>query len=209
MNVTVVAPATNQSGTGDKSTPAALTATDVTTVSGYAAKAVAGFPADSVNWAMDGGIPLTFDLVVSGSNLGQNYGPLRAISGTVGAAATAARRGVPAIAISQGLPADGTTFDFPSSVAVLSEHLDSTIDDYRNGVGPALVSINVPTCPAGVALLPTLHLISAASDNGRTLGAATACDGNPANPVDDIDGFNAGHGVISQLDPTTLAGIAP
>lgn len=177
----------------------------MTTASGYPAKAVPGFPADSVNWALDGGVPTTFGLVVSGSNLGQNYGPLTAISGTVGAAATAARRSIPAIAISQGFPADGTSFDFPASVAVLTAYLDATLEDYRNGVGPALVSINVPTCPVGVPVLATLEIPSAASDNGRQLGAPTACDGNPANPVDDIDGFNAGHPVISELDPVTLA----
>ena len=208
VHVTVWAPLTNQSGTGDKATDGGATSiTDVTTASGFPAKAVEGFPADSVNAALASGY--TPDLVVSGSNLGQNYGPLTKVSGTVGAAATVARLGIPAIAISQGLPAEGASFDFPSSVAVLTEYLDGAIDAYRAGTGPALVSINVPTCPAGVALLPTLDIISAAGDNGRQLGAVTACDGNPANPVDDIDGFNAGHGVVSQLDPITLAGIAP
>ena len=41
--VTVVAPATNQSGTGGQTTPGPLTVTDATTASGYPAKAVAGF----------------------------------------------------------------------------------------------------------------------------------------------------------------------
>ena len=40
--VTVVAPLTNQSGTGAKVTPGTLTATNAMTASGYPAKAVAG-----------------------------------------------------------------------------------------------------------------------------------------------------------------------
>jgi 5'-nucleotidase len=204
MHVTVVAPATNQSGAGDKSTDGQLVATDVTTASGYPAKAVAGFPADSVNWALGGGIPVKPDLIVSGSNLGQNYGPLTTISGTVGAAATGARKGIHGISISQGFPAEGQAYDFPSSITVLTAYLNGALSTYRDGTAPLLVSINVPTCPAGVALLPTLELPSATGDNGRPLGAVTTCDGTPASPVDDIDGFNAGHAVISVLDPTTL-----
>ena len=85
--VTVVAPATNQSGTGGQTTPGPLTVTDATTASGYPAKAVAGFPADTVIWALDqGGVTQKPDLVVSGINFGQNLGPAVAISGTVGAA---------------------------------------------------------------------------------------------------------------------------
>ena len=43
------------------------------------------------------------DVVVSGVNAGQNIGTLIDLSGTVGAAATAARQGVPAVAVSQGI----------------------------------------------------------------------------------------------------------
>ena len=55
VTVTVVAPAANQSGTGGKTTPGALTATRTTTKSGYPAIAVKGFPADSVNYALQQG----------------------------------------------------------------------------------------------------------------------------------------------------------
>ncbi|MCU1398183.1 MAG: putative acid phosphatase [Acidimicrobiales bacterium] len=204
VHVSVWAPLTNQSGAGDKSTPGGATnITDVMTKSGYPAKAVEGFPADSVNAAFASGYQP--DLVVSGSNLGQNYGPLTVISGTVGAAATAARQGIFAVAISQGFPADGVDFDFPSSVAVLSAFLDAHIADYANGSGALLTSINVPTCPVGVAPLPTVSDVPLATgDNGRQLGAPTACDGNPATPADDIDAFDAGHPTIVELDVQTL-----
>ena len=75
--VTVVAPLTNQSGTGAKVTPGTLTVTNATTASGYPAKAVAGYPADTIIWAIDDhGIAQRPDLVVSGINFGENIGPL-------------------------------------------------------------------------------------------------------------------------------------
>jgi 5'-nucleotidase len=209
MHVSVWAPLTNQSGAGDKTTDGAPPAvTDVMTLSGYPAKAVAGFPADAVNAALNGGLDVKPDLIISGSNLGQNYGPLTLISGTVGAAATGARTGIPAIAISQGFPAEGAEFDFPASVAVLTTYLDAAITSYAKGIAPALVSINVPTCPVGVEELPIVdNLPSATGDNGRQLGAPTACDGNPTTQLDDVDAFNAGHPTITQIDPTTLLGV--
>jgi 5'-nucleotidase len=45
VQVTVVAPATNQSGTGAKKTPGPLGASTRATASGTKATAVAGFPA--------------------------------------------------------------------------------------------------------------------------------------------------------------------
>jgi len=102
--VTVVAPLTNQSGTGAKTTAGALTVTDATTASGYPAKAVAGYPADTIIWAIDDhGVAQRPDLVVSGINFGENIGPLASLSGTVGAAETALARGIPALAVSQGV----------------------------------------------------------------------------------------------------------
>jgi hypothetical protein len=75
--IIVVAPLTNQSGTGPKVSGGPLTVTDATTASGYPAKAVAGYPADTVIWAIDDhGITQRPNLVVSGINLGENIGPL-------------------------------------------------------------------------------------------------------------------------------------
>ena len=52
VTVTVVAPATNQSGTGEQITDGPLTATSEQTLSGYPATAVQGFPADSIIYAI-------------------------------------------------------------------------------------------------------------------------------------------------------------
>src|SRR6202050_533679 len=101
--VTVVAPLTNQSGTGGKTTPGVLVATRATTAAGYPAWAVHGYPADTITWAIaQHGISFRPDLVVSGINFGQNIGPLADDSGTVGAARAAVSRGIPALAASQG-----------------------------------------------------------------------------------------------------------
>ncbi|HEX4245987.1 MAG TPA: 5'/3'-nucleotidase SurE, partial [Acidimicrobiales bacterium] len=102
VTVKVVAPATNESGTGAKTTPGTLTTTKATTLSGYPAIAVHGYPADTIRAAIDQ-LHLKPNLVVSGINLDQNLGPVLDLSGTVGAARAAAVRGIPAVATSQGL----------------------------------------------------------------------------------------------------------
>ena len=128
--VTVVAPLENQSGSGGKTTEGALTVTDATTKSGYIAKAVAGFPADTIVWAIDqGGIDFVPDLVVSGINNGQNYSlEIVSASGTVGAARAAAKRNIPSVAVSQGL---SDAPDYPTAAEALvqwvQEHRDELI----------------------------------------------------------------------------------
>ena len=106
VKVTVVAPAENKSGTGDQTTPGELTVTPATHRQRLQGPAVAGFPADTVVWALDHGVKP--DLVVSGVNQGQNLGPVVDASGTVGAAKTAVRNGIPALAVSQGADLTGT-----------------------------------------------------------------------------------------------------
>src|SRR5262249_56352065 len=68
VKVAVVAPAENKSGSSDTTTPGTLTTTQATTTSGYPAIAVDGYPADTVNFALDGGIPTKPQLVASGIN---------------------------------------------------------------------------------------------------------------------------------------------
>ena len=154
VDVTVSAPATNQSGSGRKTTPGTLTATDQTTLSGYPAKAVQGFPADSVNYALST-MHVNPDLLVSGINDGQNISlPVSNISGTVGAARQGALADIPAVAMSAGFgrttPLPVIPPDFPSAAAALSVW----VNDFLLGrVGPAVfesvVNINVPTCYTG------------------------------------------------------------
>src|SRR5262249_20932534 len=154
VEVTVAAPKTNKTGTGDHTTQdaASLRTSQTTTASGYPAFAVDGFPADSVVWALHGGVPLRPDVVVSGINAGENLGSLMFTSGTVGAARTAARLGVPALAISQG---NSARPDYPSgarrAVEWMNNHRAELLRARRKPSGP-LVDVdilNVPTCKTG------------------------------------------------------------
>jgi 5'-nucleotidase len=106
LDVTIVAPATNQSGTGDSRTLSGSLTVDpnAMTASLVPATSVDGFPADTVLVGVHVVMPQLPDMVVSGSNFGANITrEVASLSGTVGAALTAARIGIPAIAVSQGL----------------------------------------------------------------------------------------------------------
>jgi 5'-nucleotidase len=152
-SVTVVAPLTNQSGTGARVTSGALTATTSTTASGYPAKAVAGYPADTIIWAVDDhGVAHRPNLVVSGINLGQNIGPLAMLSGTVGAAETAVARGIPALAVSQGID-NGQSPDFAQGgkylAAWVQAHRHALLTVKGKAAGRINGNLNVPTCATG------------------------------------------------------------
>src|SRR4051794_24683096 len=110
VEVTVVAPAHDSSGSDGKTTPGGVTATAAKTISGYEATAVEGFPADAVNYGLDAVVKEKPDVVMSGTNSLPNLGPGIDLSGTVGAARAAAQRGIPALAVSAGL-GDPVDFD--------------------------------------------------------------------------------------------------
>ncbi|MFB7059030.1 5'/3'-nucleotidase SurE [Streptomyces vinaceus] len=99
-DVTIVAPLTNQSGTGTKMMSAPTIAVKHPEPKVWA---VDGTPGDSVLFGLsevfEGRAP---DLVVSGTNFGPNVAGLATHSGTVGGAVAALESGVPAIALSTG-----------------------------------------------------------------------------------------------------------
>lgn len=105
QRVTVVGPGAQQSGSGARiSTTGSLKAKRSTFRCGKRTSstwAVEGSPADTVLFATSvvfkNKLP---DLVVSGSNRGNNMSTIVASSGTVGAALTASSLGIPAIAVS-------------------------------------------------------------------------------------------------------------
>jgi 5'-nucleotidase len=196
VEVTVVAPATNQSGSGSKTTDGPLTVTDATTESGYPAKAVTGFPADSIVWAIDqGGIDFTPDLVVSGINSGQNTGAATDLSGTVGAARAAVQRGIPALASSQGFPQEGGSYDWPVGVQEVLGWVSANRDQLQT---TTVASLNIPTCNGqgtvkAVTVLPIgTELVLDAQD---CLSALTA-------PANDVIGFQNGYVTLTAVSPT-------
>jgi 5'-nucleotidase len=197
VSVTVVAPATNQSGTSDRTTPGPLTTSAATTASGRKAIAVQGFPADTVNFALDGGTKSKPHLVASGVNEGQNLGPVVNVSGTVGAARTAVRRGVPAVAISQGL---GKPPDYAAGVREalrwVKKHRKALTK--KNPAPPSdVVNINVPTCTVG-KVRGLMELPSATSGD---ITATSNCASELLNPTDDVIAFQNGYATLSRVPP--------
>ncbi len=199
VKVTVIAPEENQSGTGGSSLATPLTTRTTQTASGTPAVAVAGFPADTVVWAIDqGGMAVRPDLVISGINLGQNIGPLIELSGTVGAARAAGARGIPALATSLGI---GDPMQWEAAVNTTMQWLDENLrdiaaDDHK-APGPVW-NLNIPNCaaPRGIVVVAP-----ATGANGRNAVEAN-CSSTSAEPVDDIDALINGLASLSQLAKT-------
>ena len=147
VEITVVAPAEQQSLKGDQTSPQPPAAEETTTVSGYPATAVDGFPADSVNYGLGDDVDTDFDLVVAGLNEGQNLGQTVDLSGTVGAAATAARAGVAALAASQGLvAASDAEPEYEPGVEQVMAWLDENLEAAVAGdLAGTLETLNIPT----------------------------------------------------------------
>lgn len=194
-NVTVVAPFDDQSGKGDKTTPGELVRHDVETKSGYPAVGVEGHPADTVNVALDV-LGLKPDLVVSGTNKGQNIGPFTTISGTVGAAKMAVRRGIPAFAASTGF-ADAP--DFATTAELVVEWVRSHRAAILDGSAPVEIrNLNVPTCATG-SLRGVVEDVPLASDfKGRDAMDVDCGSTKPESElVDDVDAFANGFAPIT------------
>ena len=102
VEVDVIAPKDDKSGSGDTVTPGPLTATDAALVGGHPAKAVDGFPADTVIYGVRAGrLGAEAEPRRLRHQQGSEHRPGHPALGTVGAALTAAKAGVPAVAVSQ------------------------------------------------------------------------------------------------------------
>ena len=84
------------------------------------------------------------DLVLSGINAGHNVGIMNPTSGTVGAAVTAVRRGIPAIALSAdyGSDRDGTSAALASLITPIIDALEGNTPVLPKGYG---LNINLPS----------------------------------------------------------------
>jgi 5'-nucleotidase len=192
--VKVVAPATNQSGTGSKTTAGTITTTKVKTLSGYPAVAVQGYPADTIGVAL-GQLHLHPNLVVSGINLGQNLGPVLDLSGTVGAARAAAAQGIPAVAASQGL---GNPVAYPVTAKAVIKWIKSNRGKLVAAKIPrkTIVNINGPSCgttgsPRGTVDVPP-------AQTGNPL-APSDCSSTATNPPDDVTALADGFIVVDKV----------
>jgi 5'-nucleotidase len=195
--VKVVAPATNESGTGSKTTAGTLTATDTRTKGGYPAVAVKGYPADTVRYAFDT-LHIKPDVVVAGVNLGQNVGPFIDISGTVGAARAGAARGVPAVASSQGL---GSPVQYDVTTAAVIKWLTTNRSKLQPDTGSkagTVTNINGPSCAAGLSPRGTITLPPATAGTTNALSTSQDC-ASTATPTNDVEGLNEGYIVVDTI----------
>jgi 5'-nucleotidase len=138
-DVTIVAPAENQSGKGHS-----ITTTDpifldrVTLAGGIQAVSLTTTPASCVKVAVGALMPLKPDLVVSGINRGYNLGMVTYVSGTVGAAREAALMGIPSIAAS--LTVEET--DYNPGAVIVRQVVELV---RKNGLEPGVfLNVNIP-----------------------------------------------------------------
>ena len=189
----------NRSGTGGQTTPGEIAATEAQTGAGRAAKAVDGYPADCLTWAVDQhGLRDLPDVVISGINQGENVGPVIDISGTVGAARAAAARGIPALAVSEVL--NGASTDYATGAVLVLQWLDDHWPDIVSGSARAtglLENLNIPSCPNGTIRGVVRAPVAAVND-----GVGVDCASTLTNPADDVAALNAGFAVLSILPPT-------
>lgn len=143
-DVTVVAPAENQSGRGHSITLSDSIYVDrVALADGRAGWSLVASPVSCVKVALQNLLTEAPDLIVSGINRGYNQGLGAYISGTVGAAREAALRGIPAIAASldrQGHP------DYLAGAAVVRQVAELV---KRRGLAPGtFLNVNIPAAGA-------------------------------------------------------------
>ena len=197
VEVTVVVPAEDRSGTSDNVTEGGVEYREAITPAGVPAYAVEGFPADSVLVALDE-LDLTPHLVVSGINPGQNIGPFAALSGTVGVARTAIRRGYPALAVSAALQFDEEQFVFAANLALdwIRENRESLVT--RTHQTDTVTSLNVPACAVTLmGPLVEVPLGTAFPDEANPF--ESTCDQSDAEPASDVIALIAGYPTITAV----------
>jgi 5'-nucleotidase len=199
VQVTVVAPASNKSGTGGKTSATPPSASPAKLTTGHDAVAVDGYPADAVAHGLDKVLQQKPHVVVSGINAGQNLGPIaKQVSGTVGAAKMAARRGVPALAVSQGV---GKDYDYATGVDLAVRWVEDHRADLLAGKVPTdtVANLNVPSCATG-KVRGEVEVPTATDIAGRdAVGKPADCTSTATHPKDDVDAFLEGYAPLSEV----------
>jgi 5'-nucleotidase len=221
-DVVVSAPAKDASGAGDSTVddtgpqaPECANGTGdampASTASGYdeATWAVDGCPADSVIYALGNLYPdAPPHVVLSGINSGQNVGLINGvllsqISGTVGAAKTAACADVPALASSQG---DGETIDFPAGLVEVLTWLEANRAALLAGQVPVedITSINIPSCDGQGEIRGTLQVpLATENPNGYVLNGPQDCTSTVDEVPNDVEAFFNGYTTITPVPRNT------
>lgn len=197
IELTVIAPADERSGSSDQTTPGGAPYHRAATPGGVTGWAVDGFPADAVLVGLDE-LELDPHLVVSGVNPGQNVGPFAAVSGTVGVGRTAIRREIPALAVSAGLELDDEQYAFAADLALdwIVEHRDGLLGESHQT--DTVTSINVPACP--VAAMGELQAVPRALEFADGINPfESSCDQADPAPETDVAAIMAGYPSITQV----------
>jgi 5'/3'-nucleotidase SurE len=192
---------------------------------GYRAWHINGTPSDSVRAALALVFKTRPDLVISGTNLGQNLGPVSTSSGVIGAAIWAIHEGIPAVAVSAGVDFAEAHSDppFKSSLAAMERTgsiivgLLARLEASRAEAGSLLppgtgLSVNVPlqAHPKG----PVLTRVGRANslriemlpdhDFAETGNVVARILPNPSSstldPTSESDMFSAGYVTITPID---------
>src|SRR5262249_29454529 len=140
------------------------------------------------------------DLVITGINFGQNLGPVIDLSGTVGAARAAATRGIPAVAVSQGLATPATDpVNYTAGLALAIDWLRDNRAAIAAHSAPAPVTnFTAPPCNPGP--VRGLKQVPYAKDAaGRNVIGASDCTTPAPEPTDDVDAFLHGWATESEI----------
>jgi 5'-nucleotidase len=148
------------------------------------------------------------NLVVSGINFGQNIGLLSTLSGTVGAAETAVARGIPALAVSQGID-DGRSPEFAQGakylVAWVQAHRPALLSVKGKAAARINGNLNVPTCETGHIRGPVTVRV-ATSLSGFSINTVNCSgSGSGSKPTTDVQAFVEGFASNSELHPVNPA----
>lgn len=149
-DVTVVAPAVQQSGVGRSISLFSPVSISKGEVAGVPAYSINGTPVDAVISGVYGILEKPPDLLISGINAGENMSSEVTTSGTVGAALEGASQGIPAIAISihstEAIKFVEMNYDvdFKAAQNVLKKLTKHAL---KNGLpeGVDLLNVNAPT----------------------------------------------------------------
>jgi 5'-nucleotidase len=203
--VTIVAPAENQSGKGHSITIfEPIFRDDVVIAGGLKATGLTATPASTMKVALANIVTQKPDLVVSGINRGANLGLAAYISGTAGAAREAASQGIPAIASSLAMPAT----DY-SAAAEATLHVARYVKEH--GLPPGVfLNVNVPagTTQALKGLLVTSQALTPGGierfaeqkhPNGRTIYWNVYEEGGPAPEGTDVRAVQQGYVAVTPL----------
>jgi broad specificity polyphosphatase/5'/3'-nucleotidase SurE len=127
---------------------------------------------------------------------------LAALSGTVGAAETALARGIPALAVSQGVD-NGQSPNFSQGgrylVAWVQSHRKVLLTATKKTASSTNGSLNVPTCATGRIRGP-VKVAVATSLSGYTITTVN-CLSTATKPSADVEAFAEGFASISALHP--------